>query len=542
MAARALLKRVLGSLPLTAEAAQSLRSPDQPAIPDYRLDRLAQALPGWCAAARDVRRTARPGKPKRLLVLGYLPWWLEYASALGLVLASQGHEVELAFLPYRNWQDGVEPFDLRRHRLYLKRALEPARPLLPLRDLSDGKPTGMPDDLAQAVMAQSKIDVQYTAQREAVELGDGGRDHGLYRLRLARNQATAAAAYRLFAGRAYDAVVIPNGSILEFGAVYLAARHLGVPTVTYEFGERRERMWVAHDSEVMRLDASALWEARGSTPLADEERESLRALYQARRAGVAWSNFERRWQAGESQGARSARQTLGIDPQRPMALLCTNVVGDSLALGRQVFTSGMADWLTQTVRNFAERPGAQLVVRVHPGELLGAGHPSVEIVRSEMPQLPSHVIVVPPESKINTYDLIELAHLGLVYTTTVGLEMAMSGVPVVVAGQTHYRGKGFTVDPETLPEYRAAVGRLLDRPIGQPLEASQVELATRYAYRFFFEFAFPFPWHLVTFWEDIAARPLEEMIQPAALGRYARTLRALAGEPIEWGRGPSVDG
>ena len=47
------------------------------------------------------------------------------------------------------------------------------------------------------------------------------------------------------------------------------------------------------------------------------------------------------------------------------------------------------------------------------------------------------------------HDLVETAGLGLVYTTTVGLEMAMSGVPVIVIGQTHYRGKGFSLDPDS---------------------------------------------------------------------------------------------
>jgi capsule polysaccharide export protein KpsC/LpsZ len=55
--------------------------------------------------------------------------------------------------------------------------------------------------------------------------------------------------------------------------------------------------------------------------------------------------------------------------------------------------------------------------------------------------------VIRPTEKINTYDLMEIAGLGLAYTTTVGMEMAMRGVPVILAGQTHYRGRGFTHDP-----------------------------------------------------------------------------------------------
>jgi hypothetical protein len=141
---------------------------------------------------------------------------------------------------------------------------------------------------------------------------------------------------------------------------------------------------------------------------------------------------------------------------------------------------------------------------------------------------------VPPEAKINTYDLVEVANIGLAYTTTVGLEMAMSGIPVVVAGLTHYRGKGFTYDPNTFEEYLAMIDALLAEGLQARLDERQVTLAQRYAYRYFFEYALPFPWHLQHFWQDVAERPLEDQLKPAALERYGRTLRSLLGEPIRW--------
>ncbi len=84
---------------------------------------------------------------------------------------------------------------------------------------------------------------------------------------------------------------------------------------------------------------------------------------------------------------------------------------------------------------------------IHPGEVLIHGQSMVEVVRQVMPRLPEHIRLIGPREKVNTYDLIEVADLGLVYTTTVGMEMAMKGLPVIVAGQTHYRGRGFTYDP-----------------------------------------------------------------------------------------------
>jgi hypothetical protein len=329
-------------------------------------------------------------------------------------------------------------------------------------------------------------------------------------------------------------VLIPNGSVLEFGAIYRAARHAGMRAVTFEFGEQRDCMWLAQDAEVMLLDTTELWQARRDDPLTGGELAAIRALYQARQGGTSEDAFDRRWQMGESQGAQSARARLGLDPGRPVVLLCTNVVGDSLSLGREIFSDGMAGWLAMTVRHFAERPQAQLVVRVHPGESFGTADPSEGIVHAALPELPRHVLVVPHDSPVNTYDLIELAHVGLVYTTTAGIEMAMNGVPVVVAGKTHFRGRGFTHDPGSAEEYLATIDRLLGKPLGERLSPRLVDLAWRYAHRFFFEYPFPFPWHSYHFWQDIEGHPPEWVLEPAQRSSLDPTFRALVGLPIDW--------
>lgn len=529
------IKQLLGRLPLTAEIMQMVRPVSGELPCGYRLDRVEEMIPEWIDSVTEARQNADPLRRRKVLIVASLRWWLEYCTAMGLLLVGLGHDVDIAYLPYRTWWEDFDSFDLRRHRFYLRRTFAKLSKVLGFHDITASPRLGLSNVLAKSVEEQSRTDVQYTLQRENINLDDECKDRSLYHLRLQRNGLAACAALDLLAGDRYDVVIIPNGSILEFGIFYRVAQHLGVPSVTIEFGEQRERMWLAQNDEVMRLDTSALWESKGGYPLGDVELEQLKTLYEARRGGKIWENFARQWQSGENKGAAEARLQLGLDPEKPLALLCTNVVGDSLALGRQVFTAGMADWLAKTVRHFAQRPEFQIVVRVHPGELLGAGHPSVDIIRSAVPEMPPHVIVIPPESKINTYDLIESAHLGLVYTTTVGMEMSMSGIPVVVSGRTHYRGKGFTFDPETLPEYLANIDQLLRRPLGEKIPQDQIQLAWNYAYRFFFEYPFPFPWHLITFWEDIEARTLRSIFSDS-IDHYASTIDALLGKPIFWGK------
>jgi hypothetical protein len=112
--------------------------------------------------------------------------------------------------------------------------------------------------------------------------------------------------------------------------------------------------------------------------------------------------------------------------------------------------------------------------------------------------------------------------------------MVLSGLPVVVAGKTHYRGRGFTLDPDTWQAYY----ELLDQfPIGvermQP-QRTQLELAWNYAYRYFIEFPHPFPWHLRNFVHDIERWPIRRVLSTEGMEKFGQTFRYLAGETVKW--------
>ncbi len=537
------VKDLLGELPLTAELYWQLRQNGRPLSKSFSLRRLEKRLPDLLAQARAAREALEGGAaggeaPKKIAIFCTLRYWIEHGALLGLALAGLGHTVELAFLPYAQWRKPFNRFDLRRQNAYALHVLRGAEPLVkPVSLLGAASGAGLPplpQELGRALEEISVRDAQYTLQVEDIEREGESEAARLYRLRLERNRAAARAALAWLDAFRPDLLLTPNGSILEMGAVYAAARSLGLPAVTYEFGEQRGRIWLAREAEVMQQETDELWQARGGQPLSEAQWEQARELYASRRQASLWENFSRRWQGRPSQGGEQARRDLGLDA-RPIVLLAANVIGDSLTLGRQVFSESMSEWLERTVRFFAGRPEAQLVVRIHPGERYTQGPSVADLVQRALPQLPEHIHLVAAGDPVNTYDLVELASLGLVYTTTAGMEMAMSGVPVLVAGRTHYRGKGFTLDPASWEEYFERLEAAL-KPGGQPpLKRSQVEQAWNYAYRFFFEFPLPFPWHLLFFYEELEQWSLERALSPEGQALFGEAFRCLAGEPRRWG-------
>jgi hypothetical protein len=527
------LKQFLGELPFTAEAYWHLRQPGMPLDKRFTLEQLQAGLPEWSRQAARFAELAPAGKD--LLIFSTLHYWVSHAALIGLALAGLGHKVTLAYLPYGKWQNPLNRFDLRRQNLYARSVLKNAAPLVQAVSLLDVKLDGgeLPKALEAAIEEISLKDTQYTLQVEVVD-----PDSDLYRLRMERNLQAACAALQLMRSSRPETVLIPNGTILEFGAVFQSAHYLkkttyDFPLVTYEFGEQRQRIWLARNAEVMRQRTDDLWSARGGRPLSAGQLEKVQALFSARQGASPWENFARRWQGAPSAGGEQARADLGLDA-RPVVLLATNVIGDSLTLGRQVFSDSMTAWLERTVRYFAARSDVQLVVRIHPGELVTQGPSVADVVARILPDLPENIRLVPASSKVNTYDLVEIADLGLVYTTTVGLEIAMSGVPAIVIGHTHYREKGFTLDPQTWEAYFQLLDQVIAGPEKYRLEKEQVARAWEYAYRFFFEYPHPFPWHLVHLWEDVVEWPVGRVLEAEGLQHFGKTLAYLAGEPVDW--------
>ena len=248
-----------------------------------------------------------------------------------------GHDVTVAYLPYSDWRKELNPFDLRRQDLYTKRVLAPMDGFVKFVSLLEvHQAKSLPEELEEAVETASAFDTMYTLQVE-----DFDRDSKLYRLRLRMNRSAALTALALLLDERPDAVLVPNGLVTELGVFYQASRHLDLQTVTYEFNDQREQIWLSQNDIVMHQNTDTLWKARGETPLTEAEREEIAALEDARTSAKKYGKGTRFWQDVASMGGEQLRETLSLD-KRPMALLATNVLGDSLTLGRNARSSQKA--------------------------------------------------------------------------------------------------------------------------------------------------------------------------------------------------------
>jgi len=522
------LKRFLGGIPLAAELYWLVRQKDNPIHSRFSLKALNEALPEMVADVKRIRPSAAVAR-KKVFIFASLHYWIEQTTITAMGLAADNHDVTLGYYPYFDWFTDSTKFDLRRQNIYAQKVLGSASEVINTVSFVNYRApyTVLPKVLQDAVKEVSVFDTQYTLQIEDIDTS-----WPTYQFRMKRNQEAAQSLLAYLRSNKPDVVIVPNGTLQEFGIAYRVARFLKIPVTTYEFSDQREAFWLAQNAEIMRQDTTDMWAAQMDSRFGKDQLERIQTLFEYRQKARPLENFTRKWQNIPSQGAEKVREQLKLD-KRPIVLLPTNVLGDSLTLGRQVFTKTLADWVSRTILYFIGRPDIQLVIRVHPGEILTREYSMLDVVKQTLPELPEYIHLIHPEEQINTYDLVSITDVGLVYTTTVGLEMALKGIPVIVTGQTHYRNRGFTYDPESWVEYFKLLGMILEKPSQFKLPKDKVQLAWKYAYHFFYTFPLPFPWHIKV-WQDYETHKLAQVFSKEGKKKYGNTFRYLVGEPLDW--------
>jgi hypothetical protein len=516
------------------------------------LPQMARIVKASSAASRRV------GTPSRGRALFVLPrWWMAHEAieaAMAFTLRAEGYEPHVmgcgeaahhcdVYLP-EMVPGSVCPFCRRFLRSFFEAAELPftdysqwcdaakveastADAIRPLRvaqllayETADGFPLGYHTELSVV-----------RALRVAT-LTDSGQVPDTFRRYLAA-AAVAHAALEAAFRQEWSLLVVLNGKFFAESIAWEMARRRGIPTITYERGLWPGTMVVSVNQPANHYDTRAGFLAARDIPLSEEDEARVRDLELRRQSGQTG-----RISFYPDINADLARiqSEFSIDPAKPTDVAFSNIIWDTAVLRRNTAFDGLWPWIRCTVRWYCAHPERQLVLRLHPAEVRVPGMMTVErmgeLVAREFPVLPPNVIVIPSESIASSYALIGMAERVLVYSTTVGLEAAMRGKPVVTCGDVHYAGLGFTRDAATEAEYLAILAEG-----AAPVTPEQVAWARRYGHWFFFRVSVPVK--SIEEASDGAFRftygSLDELLEP---GRYPEVshLRAMlppqTGHPV----------
>ena len=275
-----------------------------------------------------------------------------------------------------------------------------------------------------------------------------------------------------------DVAVLCNGLFLFEAVAGAICERSGIDVVTYERGLIKETLLFRRNAIACLMDFTPFWPEWADRPLTDAEASRLDDYLDERRLGRR--TIDRYWDEVSFSHDERSREVTRVT-------LLPNLTWDSAVIGQSAAYDGLEPWIRDTIELVAHRAGVHLTIRVHPAETKLPGkqtrEPVQDLVARHFPDLPDNVSIIGPDDPTSTYTVLEDTDLVLVFSSTTGLEASMMGKPVIVAGQTHYRGKGFTVDAEDPSDYEFVLGKALADPAAY---RPDVDLARRYAYLLFF--------------------------------------------------------
>lgn len=169
-----------------------------------------------------------------------------------------------------------------------------------------------------------------------------------------------------------------------------------------------------------------------------------------------------------------------IDDDRKLLLLTPNVIGDSATLRSRTIFRSQADWINQVCDFIRDRDDVKLLVRAHPDEHFLKNKVVVKMgdVAQRAAADASNILVVKGNEDVSTYALIPHAHAGLIWLSTVGVDMAVRDCPVVAAALPKYHGLGIVEQPQSRDEYFTAVDAAIDGP--RTTRPAQKQMAKQY--------------------------------------------------------------
>ena len=279
-----------------------------------------------------------------------------------------------------------------------------------------------------------------------------------------------------------DLLVLLNGRFFAHRAAIEAARERHVRFVTHERGMQKNSLcWrdgeLTHDLE----GEMRSWSQVAQQPLENSQIDFVQNILRERRHGKGMSWDVRYSPLPEEREALIAK--LALDA-RPIVALFTSSEDEQATFPRWAegaFANG-CDWLDATLEVARAIPTHQFVIRMHPGLLsMGTQQAALKHAQDLAKRLPENCRLVGPKDDISSYTLADIAELGIVYYTTLGLEMAARGKRVICVVRGWYGHAGFADFVQDKQDYAATIKAAL----GREPELEIARRALRYAWNAF---------------------------------------------------------
>ena len=262
----------------------------------------------------------------------------------------------------------------------------------------------------------------------------------------------------------YDLVSFSHGIYVTWQPIVEYCQRNSVNYICYDRAKTKDHVNFNVNQPSPDWSFDSAWERFSGRKLTSAENARVHEYLKGRelQKGDVYSyNF-----SAKAEDLEKEKNRLGIPTNRKCITIFTNLIWDAANVSRDIAFDNAFDCVVKTIEAFRDRDDIQVVLRSHPAEkVLGTKERYAELVQDHFgADLPSNVTLISPEDDVNSFTVIDITDVGVVNTSTVGLEMAVLGKQVVLISETHYRNKGFTNDVDSPETYFQAIENSLTQP------------------------------------------------------------------------------
>ncbi|MGE3319771.1 MAG: hypothetical protein AB7I18_10810 [Candidatus Berkiella sp.] len=292
---------------------------------------------------------------------------------------------------------------------------------------------------------------------------------------------------RILNAIAPDRIVGNGGYYYQWGILNELCQRRDIPYFRYYYLGLQPMAWNYERNTPALIHLSPAWSTWAQQPFSKEQVKRVKEDLKQRSMHIDISD-----QPEIQSRIERIKSELKLDPNKPVLLALSGIIWDANTNFESKAFKNMYHWVIETIKWFEQHPEFQLIIRTHPCENIV---PSVapderttlirELGLSEI-KIPPNVIVIKPEEKYDTYDLVHISSAAATYMSTTGLEYCCLGKPLLAIGPSHYTDKGFTFEPTSKENYFALLQQFMKEPLSGEQGGKIQELAMRYWYLYAF--------------------------------------------------------
>jgi hypothetical protein len=282
-----------------------------------------------------------------------------------------------------------------------------------------------------------------------------------------------------------DKIVCSHGIYVSWGTLFRMARKKNIPIDIYGASYRKNTLRFYHNIPQAPFPDGE-WDRYKDIPLNAEQEAVVDNYFKSRETQKEDSIvlFDE-----NSKLPDRLKNFISDSKAQKRTLFCifTNISWDSFMYRKETKSfNNITEWLLDNIAAFRDKKNVDLIIKAHPAEN-NHNVPDKYRIKNCIPEhLPENIYFIKEDANVKAFDLYKHIDYGLVYTSTVCLEMALFNIPVLSSGVGgHYEGKGFTMDPQDRNKYFEVLNDLVN---GNCSFTPNIEAAKRYLYfRFFRE-------------------------------------------------------